>query len=164
MNKFVLYFKHRPARLLGLVILLFISSNFASLDLFALAVFIFYTVAEYQQHKSYRNFLDKQGLTAQEYTDKKFIENWTDTRQAGLTRYCFFDGGIIIGSILSIFIGAAFFKSGLLGDITKDLSGMMELIWKSFVLGFMIAAIYYWLRWPYRERRFTKLTGNYPSI
>lgn len=154
------YAKQRPYHILVFITALFMSTN-ADLRLEGLGALVLNFVLEYHHYNKRVSYLKTQGLSEKEYTDKKFIEEWAEMRQNGLTKYCFYDGGLIIGSVLSIFIGAAFFSSGLLGDVTKDLTDMMELIWKSFVIGFIIATAINRLRWPSREKRFEELTGRY---
>jgi hypothetical protein len=133
-------------------------STVASHPTEGLVLFILNFVIEYLRYESHVEFLHKKGLTAKQYRDQQFIIKWKETQQEGLIKYCLFDGGLIAGSILSIFIGASLLFSKILGDVTNGPGSLFSLIWKSFIIGFMIAACIYRILWIYQEKRYHRLT------
>lgn len=131
----------------------------------ALFGFIFFALGLVQngfQYNARIKFLQKQGLTEKEYSDQQFQISWTETRQAGVVKYCLFNGGLITGSILSIFIGMFLMMTKTLGDPVSDIGIMMSIIWKSFVLGFIVASAIYRIFWILNEKRFSKLINKLP--
>ena len=162
-NKLVGYIKQRPYSVLIPIVALFVSFS-KELHIESMIFFASGIVIEYHHYHSRKAFLAKTGLTDQQYNDKEFYTKWNESRQQGLAKYCFYDGGLIAGSILSIIIGAFFVTHKTLGDVSTDFGIMVAIIWKSFVLGFMLCTLLYRFLWIFCERRFNRLSAQNPHF
>lgn len=156
-KSFFEYCKQQPYYLLMFIVALFISVH-TDEHIEGLVMLLVNFAIQYYKHEAHTEFLHRKGLTAKQYRDQQFIEKWTETHRDGLVRYCLFDGGVITGAILSVCIGGVLLFSKILGDITSGPGAIIAIIWKSYAIGFAIAACLYRRLWVINEKHFNKLS------
>jgi hypothetical protein len=106
-----------------------------------------------------QELLNKKGLNSEDIKRISFVRTWDKIRNAGIKRFCFYNGGVILGIVFLLPIMAVglisylFVNYGLSFDITK--SNLVFFIIVSYFLGVGI----YYLKWRLNERRFIRLTN-----
>jgi hypothetical protein len=104
--------------------------------------------------------LKAKGLTEEDIHNIQFVKKWEITRKRGIWRYCIIDGGIILGAGLSVVISLIIFI--ILGDkfrsIIAEPGSMFSFIGYTYIWGAVTGVISYKVLWPYKERRFIRLT------
>jgi hypothetical protein len=128
---------------------------------FAAAPFIswrFYDIA-LKRLREYKK-LENKGLTPGDLKRIAFVKRWERIRISGIWRYCFFDGGLIIGMLLLFPVSfAMLFILSKPERLFAELSGMFSFIGKNIIISYAIGLILYRFKWTYNERRFLRLTN-----
>jgi hypothetical membrane protein len=103
--------------------------------------------------------LESKGLTALDISNIKFVKEWEEMKANGFFKYIFFNGGLIIGSILFIVVSFILFpKAKHEGRQFEELSDMMYYMLKCYIIGFLSGAFVCLVKWYLNERRFKRLT------
>ncbi len=118
----------------------------------------FYDVA-LMRLKEYR-VLEKRGLTRADLSRIAFVRHWEYKRRKGITTYCFFEGGLVLGMFLLFPVSLLLFLSLKQYDKTYyTFAAIAIFITKNILLSFTIGLVIFRLRWSYNQRRFTRLTN-----
>jgi hypothetical protein len=118
----------------------------------------FYDVA-LMQLKEYR-MLEKKGLTPTDLSRIAFVRRWERKRRKGLTLYCLFEGGLILGIFLLFPVSFLLFFS--LKQYDKPFYTLVDIIVfvvANILLSFTIGLIIFRFKWSYNQRRFRRLTN-----
>jgi hypothetical protein len=103
--------------------------------------------------------LESKGLTPLDISNIKFVKEWEEMKANGFYKYIFFNGGLIIGSILFIVVSLILFpKAKPEGRQFEELSDMIYYMLKCYFIGFFSGIIICLVRWYIKERRFQRLT------
>lgn len=109
----------------------------------------------YKKRQEYLSQLVAQGLTEQEADNNLFVTKWEKTRTGGMLKYCLWDGGILMGFGLALFVGLitfliefAFFGTPGDGILFIEFCGSVG-IFLGIALSFFM--------WSLNEKKFTRL-------
>ncbi|AMR33733.1 hypothetical protein A0256_21000 [Mucilaginibacter sp. PAMC 26640] len=139
--------------------LLIHSKDFLFTGFAAVLIFI---IAGYQKHHERRlkaRELKKKGLTITDTLNIEFVKSWEVLRKQGIYKFCFIDGGLMLGLIIMLPVA-------LIGMLTlSDLNGLFSdpgrIFWyitDCALIGYVTGALIYFVRWIINEKRFIRLT------
>ena len=139
--------------------LVFESTNFTFTKIFGPFVFAAAGLERYLDNKAKEAQLKKRGLTLTDIDNIEFVKNWEVLRKRGIYKYCFLEGGLMLGLI--ILLPLALLGMLLVSDI-RTLFSKLELVLEytlgCAMLGYVTGAAIYLVRWVKNEKRFVSLT------
>lgn len=137
----------------------FLQSNSFLFPIFCIALFSINFYSRAVEYINEQEILQTKGLDSQDINRISFVRTWDKVRNAGIKRFCFYNGGIILGIIFLlpiIFLGlttSLLFNYGLSFDITE--ANVLFFI----VISYLLGAGTYYLKWRINERKFIRLTN-----
>ncbi len=115
---------------------------------------------EKRRDESRRNArLKKKGLSVADLQNIEFVKTWSALRSKGIYRYCFFEGGLVTGLVMMLPIALIGMLS--FNDISSLFSDPIRMLLYTFyctMIGYVLGAALYLLRWVLSEKRFLTLT------
>lgn len=125
---------------------------FAGIGLFD---FIIKGFSAYKKKQEYLKELTAQGLTEEQANNNSFLINWEKVRKGGMLKYCLWDGGILMGFGLALFVGVItflieLFFFQLLGD------GILFIEFCGSI-GIFLGIVLSFFMWSLNEKKFTRL-------
>lgn len=142
--------------------LLFHTNHF---PLTAAATVLVFIAAGYEKHYARRLKeleLKKRGLTFADTLNIGFVKNWEILRKKGIYKFCFVDGGLMLGLI--IVLPLALIGMLALSDLNSLFFNPGRLLWyiaDCCLVGYVIGAVTYLTRWVRNEKRFIRLTDPF---
>jgi len=137
----------------------FIQPNSFLLPIFLIALISTNFYARAVDYITEQELLNKKGLDSEDIRRISFVRTWDKIRNAGIKRFCFYNGGVILGIIFLLpimavgIISSLLVNHGLSFNITE--SNIMFFIIVSYFIGVGI----YYLKWRLNERKFIRLTN-----
>ncbi len=104
------------------------------------------------------NRLKAKGLTEEDAGNIRFVKKWEQTRAEGKLSYCLFDGGVIQGGIIALFLCLIAIATYGVQTLFSELSYMFLVTFGAYLIGGLIASLFYLFLWKQNERRFKQLT------
>ncbi|HTD40346.1 MAG TPA: hypothetical protein VK671_06970 [Mucilaginibacter sp.] len=113
----------------------------------------------FAKRQLYLSDLQQKGLTEKDINNAAFLDRWKENRERGLLKYCIIDGGLILGAILSIFIGLTgmIFLANKNDHIFSDPSEMLSYIGYCYLAGATLGIIINRYFWYINQKKFTIL-------
>ncbi|TFF36286.1 hypothetical protein [Mucilaginibacter psychrotolerans] len=104
------------------------------------------------------NRLKSRGLTEEDAENIRFVKKWEQTRIEGKISYCLFDGGVIQGGIIAVFL--CLMAIGIYGvqKLFAQPSYMFIVTGGAYLFSGLIASLFYRYLWKQNEKRFRRLT------
>jgi hypothetical protein len=135
------------------------SSDLTFTEIFGSLVFAIAALERYLDNKAREAQLKKRGLTLTDIDNISFVKNWEVLRKRGIYKYCFLEGGLMLGMI--ILLPIALLGMLLISDIHtlfSELELVMEYTLGCMMIGYVTGAAIYLVRWIKNEKRFISLT------
>ena len=163
MEKIKKYFKdHYKATLVSFTFftILFIIDGRKNFILF----FVLFLVAQVESYYGdrrvavYKEKLKVKGLQPLDLGNITFVKSWEETRASGIWKYCLIDGGLITGAGIGFVLCLIFPAFNGIGKSFAGPGTMFVIIGYSYLIGITLGMICYRVIWPYKQRRFNRLT------
>ncbi len=130
--------------------------------------FFFFVFAPFLSYRFYNDAqmqlgnlekLQQRGLTHHDLGRIAFVKKWQLTRRTGLTRFCFYNGGLITGLIFLFPVSFIILMNySNIATLFSNLNGIILFVAENMVLSYIIGFAIYRFKWSYNERRFMRLT------
>lgn len=137
---------------------------FSSKDLYftKVAAMLVFVTAGYEKQRDLRfkqQKLKKKGLTLGDIQNIEFVKNWEMLRQRGIYKYCFLEGGLMIGLIILLPLSLiGMMVASNLRTLFSDINKMLWYITYCGIVGYVLGTTIYFIRWVRNEKRFIRLT------
>ncbi|OOQ59390.1 hypothetical protein [Mucilaginibacter pedocola] len=102
--------------------------------------------------------LKAKGLTQEDADNIQFVKRWEQSRNEGKLSYCLFDGAIVQGGILAVFLCLFAIATFGVQQLFAEPSGMFMVVGGGYLAGGIIAGAVHLLLWNRNEARFIRLT------
>jgi hypothetical protein len=138
---------------------LVLHSNLLVTKFTALLVFVAAAFEKRRDNQIRQKQLLKRGLTLKDIQNIEFVKNWEMLRKRGIYKYCFIEGGIMIGLIILLpisLIGIFLFND--IRSLFNEPIDMLKYLALCTVIGYIGGIIIYLIRWVNNEKRFINLT------
>jgi hypothetical protein len=135
------------------------SSDLTFTKIFGSLLLAITALERYLENKAREAQLKKRGLTLTDIDNISFVKNWEVLRKRGIYKYCFLEGGLMLGLI--ILLPIALLGMLLISDIQtlfSELELVMEYTLGCMMIGYVTGAAIYLVRWMKNEKRFISLT------
>lgn len=155
-------FHHKDILLiLALLILIGVVACDIFFDTYFWVFFSAYGLRDYFRHDAKLQEIERlkaKGLTVEDAENIRFVKQWEQTRTEGKLSYCLFDGGIIQGGILALFLCLIAIAIFGVQKLFAELSYMFIVTGGACIVGGLMASLFYRYLWKVNEQRFKQLT------